>query len=407
MTDLNSNKVSSDSPKKSLEFAKKELRAIVTRIEETSLLSRSAKLFRAQRLLGSGGSKLRRGHLWILLILAWILGQFLWNYVHTVRHDKVSYEAIFLDQGRTSASGRRSCVTIFLVATERDALVRVSPAFYKRSELVDRFLRRVVCFSSVWRSYPRSRRKYSGQPRTARCAGTFNRLTGYPTWILRLSSNGTDSCDSRRRLHAHSPRRSLICFATNSYAYSGRPVVVTDAMANWTATTKFSFAFFKSLYDGEDANCQFFPYKTEFKSLQDVFEMSESRASLEEGTKPWYVGWSNCDEEIGSELRRYYQRPYFLPATAESEKTDWIFMGSHGYGAPMHVDDVEHPSWQAQIKGEKQWILEPPRECHYACNRLEVVVHPGEIIVLDTNRWYHQTKIVSEEMSITIGAEYD
>lgn len=28
-------------------------------------------------------------------------------------------------------------------------------------------------------------------------------------------------------------------------------------------------------------------------------------------------------------------------------------------------------------------------------------------VVLDTNRWYHQTVIVSEEMSITIGAEYD
>ncbi|XP_026299681.1 uncharacterized protein LOC725952 isoform X2 [Apis mellifera] len=116
---------------------------------------------------------------------------------------------------------------------------------------------------------------------------------------------------------------------------------------------------------------------------------------------------SNCDEEIGSLLRQHYHRPYFLPATAETEKTDWIFMGSHGYGAPMHVDDVEHPSWQAQIKGEKLWILDPPRECHYACKRLEVVVHPGEIIVLDTNRWYHQTVIVSEEMSITIGAEYD
>lgn len=40
---------------------------------------------------------------------------------------------------------------------------------------------------------------------------------------------------------------------------------------------------------------------------------------------------------------------------------------------------MSHPSWQAQIKGEKLWILEPPRECYYTCSRLEVVVHPGEI----------------------------
>lgn len=46
---------------------------------------------------------------------------------------------------------------------------------------------------------------------------------------------------------------------------------------------------------------------------------------------------SNCEKNIGTILRRHYNRPYFLPENAESEKTDWIFMGSPGYGAPMHV----------------------------------------------------------------------
>lgn len=77
-------------------------------------------------------------------------------------------------------------------------------------------------------------------------------------------------------------------------------------------------------------------------------------------------------------------------------------MGSPGYGAPMHVsvnyldkiidiyetygyfsvlkvDDVDHPSWQAQLKGSKLWILEPPRECYFSCKKLQVVVEPGEI----------------------------
>ncbi|KAL7291432.1 hypothetical protein TKK_0015017 [Trichogramma kaykai] len=191
------------------------------------------------------------------------------------------------------------------------------------------------------------------------------------------------------------------------YAYSARPVVISDATANWTAMQSFSYEFFKSLYGEREANCQFFPYKTEFRNLREVFNMSESRARLEAGAKAWYVGWSNCDEAIGATLRRHYDRPYFLPDTSESERTDWIFMGSPGYGAPMHVDDVEYPSWQAQIRGRKRWILEPPRECHYSCERLEIVVEPGEIIVLDTNKWYHQTRIVSEDISITIGAEYD
>jgi hypothetical protein len=29
--------------------------------------------------------------------------------------------------------------------------------------------------------------------------------------------------------------------------------------------------------------------------------------------------------------------PYFLPELSESSKTDWIFMGSPGYGAQLHV----------------------------------------------------------------------
>jgi hypothetical protein len=106
-------------------------------------------------------------------------------------------------------------------------------------------------------------------------------------------------------------------------------------------------------------------------------------------------------------FRQHYDRPYFLPSTAESKRLDWIFMGSPGYGAHMHVDNVEHPSWQAQLRGRKKWTIEPPPECYYQCRRLEVTVEPGQIIVLDTNRWYHQTLIVSDEMSITIGAEYD
>lgn len=87
------------------------------------------------------------------------------------------------------------------------------------------------------------------------------------------------------------PPRSRVASFANSYAYSGKPVVITDAMMNWTAPKVFSFSFLKTLYHGEDANCQFFPYKTEFHSLQDVFDMSDSRATMAKGTKPWYVGW--------------------------------------------------------------------------------------------------------------------
>ena len=55
---------------------------------------------------------------------------------------------------------------------------------------------------------------------------------------------------------------------------------------------------------------------------------------------------------VGATLRQHYQRPYFLPDTAESEKTDWLFMGSPGYGAPMHVSTAGN----ARFLGEMRFL---------------------------------------------------
>ena len=83
-----------------------------------------------------------------------------------------------------------------------------------------------------------------------------------------------------------------------NYAYTGLPVVITDGAKNWTATETFSFEFFKSIYGKDspvlthsESSCQFFPYKTNFGSIAEVFNMSQDRAQFKEGTQPWYVGW--------------------------------------------------------------------------------------------------------------------
>ena len=82
------------------------------------------------------------------------------------------------------------------------------------------------------------------------------------------------------------------------FAYSGRPVVVLDGTKTWTATKIFSFDFFKNIYGedspalvNQDSSCQFFPYKTNFQSLGEVFNMSEERAGMTDGSEPWYIGW--------------------------------------------------------------------------------------------------------------------
>lgn len=128
----------------------------------------------------------------------------------------------------------------------------------------------------------------------------------------------------------------------NIYMIPSKPVVITDGTRGWTATEKFNFDFFKELYKNTSnlktkTSCQFFPYKTEFKTLKEALNMSKERSRLEEGQKSWYIGWSNCNDEAGRILRQYYNRPYFLPETSENMALSWIFMGGPGYGAHMHV----------------------------------------------------------------------
>jgi len=67
-------------------------------------------------------------------------------------------------------------------------------------------------------------------------------------------------------------------------------------------------------------------------------------------------------------------------------RRDWIFMGTPGYGAPYHIDNVKYPSWQAQVSGVKNWSLRPPPECWWSCPKeMNVTLYPGDVIVVNTN----------------------
>lgn len=131
-----------------------------------------------------------------------------------------------------------------------------------------------------------------------------------------------------------------------NYANIAKPVLVKGGAVSWEATKLFTFDFLKEVYqktdmnEGRKYNCQFFPYKTEFKSLGEVFNMSKERAQLLDGEKPWYVGWSNCNDEAGQILRTYYSTPSFLGTYSENIALSWIFMGGPGDGAQMHVGIV-------------------------------------------------------------------
>lgn len=198
--------------------------------------------------------------------------------------------------------------------------------------------------------------------------------------------------------------------------YADKPIVLRGGAAHWKAMKTFSYAFLRDVYRNttgafEESRryCQFLNTATDIEDLEDFFSMPDSRAYMSgPDEKTWYVGWSNCDQRIVSILREHYTRPDFFPDDSEASIIDWIFIGYAGLGLETHLDYVLRPSWQAQIRGVKTWTLVPPPECESVCvPSLKVTVRPGDIILVNTNHWYHSTLVEPGEMSITIGSEYD
>ena len=120
----------------------------------------------------------------------------------------------------------------------------------------------------------------------------------------------------------------------SKYAYTAVPLLVKNSASNWSATRVFDFEFLKNLYlkkqkikcgkncfkklkktkkasfsdiwskkstayehyneniEDELDTCQFFGYKTKFKSLNEVFNMNIDNLIIgSKGFTPWYIGW--------------------------------------------------------------------------------------------------------------------
>jgi hypothetical protein len=43
----------------------------------------------------------------------------------------------------------------------------------------------------------------------------------------------------------------------------------------------------------------------------------------------------------------------------------------------------------------------------FQCQTLTTQVESGDILIFDSNQWFHSTEIIGNDISLTIGSEYD
>jgi hypothetical protein len=191
------------------------------------------------------------------------------------------------------------------------------------------------------------------------------------------------------------------------YAYSSQPVIIKKAIISWPAIKLLNYSFIKDLYlkhaEAFEADCKFLPFNSNFRSLRDVFEMPKSKL---DGNPSWYVAFSNCYVPLLKELRKIYPNPpHFLPQGAEIPDNDYIFMG-YEQGMIMQSDYNSRLIWQAQLQGNKTWILAPLPECDEVCSSFSFFSEAGDAILLDTRMWYYGTTVAKNSIEITIQSEY-
>jgi hypothetical protein len=100
--------------------------------------------------------------------------------------------------------------------------------------------------------------------------------------------------------------------------------------------------------------------------------------------------------------------------TFEHSQPVWVFLGCNTLneamqGRPEHTDDVQHSgTWHYQMAGTKTWFIRPLAEHRdwagkapslRDCASLKVMCQAGDIFVINTRLWWHQTSISSTSSS--------
>jgi len=171
------------------------------------------------------------------------------------------------------------------------------------------------------------------------------------------------------------------------YVARGHPVVVTDAMQNWTALGKWNLPWV------------FQKYKKKVAKLDP-----------KEGGM-----WLVEIPQVSKRLREDYGVPYFLDlgtpensplnqSAASGLSSEMLYFSpSNRVATVRHIDTNCAQSWSAQLEGRKQWLLWPPPGANPELKPMATILEPGDMIVFYTG-WHHEARNVYDNRSLSLSS---
>lgn len=229
-------------------------------------------------------------------------------------------------------------------------------------------------------------------------------------------------------------RRSNLSYEefVREYASVGKPVIITDVVKNWKASTKWNLDFFRSNYGSVKVEVQDYNPEGEFTRYTRTYKSMKIADYIdymtgEAGDKLLYLtGLCVCNHLA---LLQDYEEPIYFNNWFKKLPLKFIkkyypdsysiLIGPKDTSVGLHYDMRHDTGWISMISGRKQvFLFQPDQEKYLYGGRVncfspnlekfplfakakpvEFILNQGELLHIPPN-WWHQLKNIEDTISL-------
>jgi len=176
---------------------------------------------------------------------------------------------------------------------------------------------------------------------------------------------------------------------TKQIYFNHLPVIIDDATESWPAVRQLNLDRLFQMFAEDPILSQqdLCHFKSNIRQYNQIGGADRLFDDFLQGKRRSFVAhWSNCQRESLKIIRKFYSKPYFLPASIGQTLLGNWFIVSAGMDKtsdrPHQIPLNSEWNWVAQIQGRSAIRLEPQDACGKLCSTLSSIkLNTGDLII--------------------------